>query len=292
MAAEDSPGRFDQALIDAEYDPERRAGPRGPYLERYVRESEEARRTLDARLDVPYGPGPRETLDIFPCGLQGAPAVLFIHGGYWRALSCKEFSFVARGLVPHGITVGVMSYSLCPEVGIADITRQSRRAVGFLARDAAVAGGGGVPGRIFVAGHSAGGQQVGMLMAQGEEGGADDAASHIKGGIAISGIFDLRPLRHSWLQPTLRLTEEAAADQSPLLKIPSRSAPALICVGGEESPALIGQSLDYHAARTRAALRSEYYVLQGQNHYQVIDPLADPGSPLTARIVAFIRRWR
>lgn len=292
MAAEDSEGPSDQALIDADYDPERRAGPRGPYIERYARESEEARRTLDCRLDVPYGQKPRERLDIFPSRRPGSPVVLFIHGGYWRALSCKEFSFVARGLVPHGITVAAMSYTLCPEAALEDITRQSHAAAAFLAGNAGRFAGD--PGRIFAIGHSAGGQQVGMLLSHtGEPGSAASAAGSapISGGIAISGIFDVRPLRRSWLQPTLRLTEAAAADQSPLLRIPKRSAPSLLCVGGDESPAFIGQSLDYHAARTQAGLCSEFHLLEGLNHFQAVDPLVDPESPLTARILAFIRRF-
>ena len=164
MTAEDS---HDQAAIDAAFDPERRAGPRGPYLERYSRESEEARKTLDCRLDVPYGPNPRESLDIFPSRRPGSPVVMFIHGGYWRALSCKEFSFVARGLVPHDITVAVMNYGLCPQVTIPDISRQSHAAAAFLAQS--VSRSAGAPDGIFALGHSAGGQQVGMLLSHNEE---------------------------------------------------------------------------------------------------------------------------
>ncbi len=291
MAAEDSQDPPDQAAIDAAYDPERRAGPRGPYLERYVRESETARSTFGCHLDVPYGTNPRETLDIFPSRRRGSPVVMFIHGGYWRALSCKEFSFVARGLVPHDITVGVMNYGLCPQVTIADITAQSHAAAAFLAKNAGRYAGD--PDRIFAIGHSAGGQQVGMLLSHNAEPGASasDGAAPIKGGIMISGVFDLRPLRRSWLQPTLKLTEEAAVDQSPLLRVPSRSAPALVFVGGDESPAFIEQSLAYHTARTQAQLPSEYHVLAGQNHYQIVDPLQDPESSLTASILAFIRRY-
>jgi arylformamidase len=279
----DSQVPSDQAAIDADYDPERCAGPRGPYIERYARESEQARRALDGRLDIPYGPNPRERMDIFPSGRPGSPMMIFIHGGYWRALSCKEFSFVARGLVPHDITVGVVNYVLCPEVTIADITRQCHAAVAFLADNADRYAGD--PGRIFAMGHSAGGQQVGMLLSHNE------APGPIKGGITISGLFDVRPLQHSWLQPALKLTEESAADQSPMLRIPTRSAPALVSVGGEESPALLKQSLDYHAARTEAGLKSEFYLLDGLNHYQAVDPLVDPESAFTARIVAFMRRW-
>jgi arylformamidase len=275
-------GAPDRAFIDAEYDPERRAGPRGPFVEWYIRQSALARETLDCRLDLPYGPTPAETLDLFPSPRPDSPVLLFIHGGYWRALSSKEFSFVARGMVPHGITVAVMNYALCPEVSIAEITRQSRDAVAWLASgERALAG---KAARIFAAGHSAGGQQVGMLLS----GDRTTAADALKGGIAISGLFDLRPLRHSWLQPTLKLTQESSEEQSPLLNIPKRAPPLLVSVGSLESDALIGQSQRYHAAWREAGLDGEYLLQPGINHYEAVYGLADPESPLARKLADFI----
>ena len=140
-----------------------------------------------------YGPTPAETLDLFPSAAPGSPVVMFIHGGYWRALRSKEFSFVASGLVPHGITVAVMNYALCPTVTIAEITRQSHAAVAWLAENAWQFSGD--PDHLFVAGHSAGGQQVGMLLGRTPRRPARRRAGAIKGGITISGLFDLRPLQ-------------------------------------------------------------------------------------------------
>ena len=282
MAVTDETG----AAIDAEYDPERRVRSRQPFLDWYVRESAAARARLDCRLDVPYGATPAETLDLFPSSAPGSPVVMFIHGGYWRALGSKEFSFVAGGLVPHGITVAVMNYALCPAVTIAEITRQSHAAVTWLAENAWRFSGD--PTSLFAAGHSAGGQQVGMLLSDSKE--AARAAGAIKGGIAISGLFDLRPLQHSWLQPTLKLTHESAAAQSPLLKIPKRAAPLLLAVGADESNAFLSQSRDYLAAWQAAGLAGEYVPLPGRNHYDAIYGLADPQSPLTRIMVEFIRR--
>jgi len=272
--------------IDAEYDPERRVGSRQPFLDWYVRESSLARARLDCRLDVSYGATPAETLDLFPSSAPGSPMVIFIHGGYWRALSSKEFSFVAGGLVPHGISVAVMNYALCPAVTIAEITRQSHTAVAWLAENAWQFSGD--PTNLFAAGHSAGGQQVGMLLSGSTQTGR--AAGAVKGGIAISGLFDLRPLQHSWLQPTLQLTDESAAAQSPLLKIPKRAAPLLLSVGGDESNAFLSQSRDYLAAWQAAGHVGEYAPQPGRNHYDAINGLADPQSPLTRIIVDFIRR--
>src|ERR1700728_741572 len=139
--------------VDEEYNPEFRAGPRGPFIDWYVRRSALAREKMECRLDIPYGPTPPETLDVFASGTPNSPVLMFIHGGYWRSLSSKEFSFVATGMVPQGLTVAVMNYALCPQVTIAEITRQSRAAVAWLAHNARQYGGN--PAQIFVAGHSA-----------------------------------------------------------------------------------------------------------------------------------------
>jgi arylformamidase len=273
--------------IDEQYDPEFRAGPRAPFIDWYVRRSALAREKMDCRLDIPYGATPLETLDVFPARRPGSPILMFIHGGYWRALSSKEFSFVASGLVPLGVTVAVMNYALCPQVTIPEITRQSHAAAAWLMRNAERFSGD--PSRIFVAGHSAGGQQVGMLLSAGEALRAAGGRS-LKGGVAISGIFDLRPLRHSWLQPTLQLTDASCAEQSPASHIPGRAAPLLLSVGGDESPALIGQTQTYHAAWTAAGLDAAYFPQPGVNHYEAMYGLDDPASLLTGAVMDLIRR--
>jgi arylformamidase len=283
MSNDLNPAAPEATSIDAEYDPERRVGSRQPFVDWYVRESAVARKQLECRLDVRYGPTPAETLDLFPSSVPGSPVLLYIHGGYWRALSSKEFSFVASGLVPHGITVAVMDYALCPKVTIADITRQSHAAVAWLAENARRFSAD--PGRLYVAGHSAGGQQVGMLLS----GDGNGKGGAISGGITISGLFDLRPLRHSWLQPTLQLSQDACEEQSPLLRIPRQAPPLLVSVGSEESAAFIGQSQSYHAAWRAAGLAGRYYLQPGANHYTAVYGLADRASPLAQMIAEFLR---
>jgi arylformamidase len=281
-------------VINAEYDPSRRVFSRQPYMDWYVRESVRARTKLGGRLDIPFGPTPAETLDIFPSAKPNSPVFMFIHGGYWRALSSKEFSYVAAGLVPHDITVVVMNYALCPEISIPDITAQSRAAVAWLARNAQQYGGN--PAHIVVGGHSAGGQQVGMLLSghplssahQAAAKGADDAV--IKGGVAISGLFDIRPLQQSWLQPTLQLTDSMSADQSPLLHIPRKAAPLLLSVGGDETESFKSQSQRYLVAWKHAGLDGDYFAQPGLNHYESVYGFADPASPLSTATVDFIKR--
>jgi arylformamidase len=278
----------DRGQIDAEYDPERRTGSRAPFIDWYIRQSALARTNLNCTLEVAYGPTAAETLDIFPSQVAGSPVLMFIHGGYWRALSSKEFSFVAGGLVPHGITVAVMNYALCPQVTIADITRQSRAAVAWLSHTAWRFSGD--PTNIFVAGHSAGGQQVGMLLSADRAQEPAPPVSPLKGGIAISGIFDLRPLQHSWLQPTLQLTDSLSLEQSPMLQIPRQAPPLLVSVGGGESAGLLGQTQDYLTAWRAAALEADYFPQPGLNHFEAVYGLADHASPLSRAIVNFISR--
>lgn len=263
--------------IDAEYDPEYRVGSRAPFLEWYTRQSAWARDHLDHVLDVSFGPTPAETADIFPSGVPGSPILVFIHGGYWRALSSKEFSFVASGLVPNGYTVVVTNYGLCPHLSIREITTQSHAAIRWLTGSATDYNGD--PGNIYVAGHSAGAQQAAML--------ASDCTA-VKGAVAVSGIFDLRPLLRSWLQPTLRLSEEMAAEQSPLLQIPVRGPPLLISAGGNESAAFIAQSLNYCEAWRKAGLTAQFLEQPGLNHYEAIYGFADPSSSLSLATARFI----
>jgi arylformamidase len=275
-----------QEEIDREYNVEAMVPDLQPYVELFVGESEKARRELECVLDVRFGPTVDETVDVFPAKQPGAPILVFIHGGYWRMLSSKEFNLVARGLSAHGVTVVVTNYSLCPKVTIAEITRQSRAVIAWVSREARSFNGD--PDRIFVCGHSAGGQQVGMLVTtdwQGEYGLPNDI---IKGGIPISGVFNLHPLRYSWLQPKLLLTHEIILQQSPCFHIPSSGPPLLITLGEEESAEFHRQSTDYLAAWRANELRGELLVQSGKNHFTAIEGLAEANSPLCQALIDFM----
>jgi arylformamidase len=271
--------------IDAEYDPERRAGSRVPYVQWYAARSEAARQELNSALDVPFGATPDETFDVFPSSRTDSPILIFIHGGYWRALGSKDFSFVAQGLVPHDVTVVVTNYSLCPRVSMDVITAQSQAAVREVSRSAASFNGN--PSRLFVAGHSAGAQQVGMLLSMDRRDGGREPLP-LSGGIAISGVFDVRPLLRSWLQPTLRLTDDLAVEQSPVLQIPAQAAPLLLSVGGAESAAFHAQTDNYYRTWMAAGHRVEQFAQPQANHFETVCGLGDPGSPLVRAVRQFM----
>jgi arylformamidase len=276
-----------QAEIDREYDVERMVPDFRPYAQHFIEGSAAARAELRATLDLRFGPTRDEYLDLFHPARAGAPLLVFIHGGYWRILSAKEFSLVARGPTESGIAVAVTNYSLCPKVTIAEITRQSRAAIAWL-----YAHGRGLgfdPERIYVAGHSAGGQQVGMLLATdwpGEYGLPPDV---IKGGIAISGLFDLEPLRHSWLQPMIQLDHDVIRRQSPLFNIPRQAAELVVTLGGDESAEFHRQSRDFLAAWQGAGLQGRWFDQLHCNHFTAIYGFGEADSALTRMLVELMK---
>lgn len=278
-----------QEEIDQQYNIEAAVGDMRPHVEWFVGGSAKARADLDCVLDVPFGPTRDETLDIFPARRADAPVLLFVHGGYWRILSSKEFSLVARGLVAHDVTVVVSNYSLCPKVTLAEITRQSRAAVAWIANN--IARYNGDPQRLYVAGHSAGGHQVGMLVATDWAGDYGLPADLIKGGIPISGLFDLRPFRHSWLQPKLQLDADLIERQSPLFHIPTHAAPPLlVTLGGDESSEFHRQSADYVAAWRARGHEADEFAQPGKNHLTAIGGFEDKDSALCRAVVEFMAR--
>lgn len=275
-----------QEEIDAEYNMETSVPNPRVYGEFFVKESARARQELSCMLDVRFGPTVEETLDIFPAADPHAPILVFIHGGYWRRLSSKEFSFVARGPVAQGISVVVTNYALCPKVSVPEITRQSRAAIAWLRNtEHAFAGS---RERIYVAGHSAGGHQVAMLLSTRWREDYGLPSDVIKGGFAISGLFDLRPLRFSFLQPMLQLTEETVRNESPLFNLPDPGTPLIASVGGDESAEFKRQSADYIAAWRAAGFSGQYSEQPGKNHYTAIEGFLDKDSALCKQVRSFI----
>jgi arylformamidase len=273
--------------IDAQYDVEVSVPDFSIYADLFIGESAKAREQLDPVLDIRFGPTLDETLDIFPADDPNAPILVFIHGGYWRMLSSKEFSFAAVAPVARGYTVVVTNYSLCPKVTVDEITRQSRAALAWLyTTDLSFNGD---RERIFVSGHSAGGQQTAQLLGTdwaGEYGLPQDV---IKAGISISGLFDLTPLQYSFVQPSLLLTDDVIKRQSPIFDLPKRAAPLLVSVGGDEPDEFCRQSKDYCDAWVGAGLAGEYFEQPGKNHFTAIDGFLDPDSALFLKMDAFIR---
>jgi len=270
----------DAAFYSREYDNRELVPDHPSYLERWARDSERARATMTCHLDRRYGDSPGETMDLFPARKGDGSCMMFIHGGYWRALDKRDFSFLAPAWVDAGVSLAVVNYDLCPAVSVEEIVRQMLRASRWLWLHAEEYGMD--EDRLHVSGHSAGGHLTAMLMAAVWP--AFDGrlpGDLYKGGLAISGIYDLRPiLQVDWLNGDLRLDEAAALKASPAFLPPATRAPVMSCVGGDESSefrrqnALLGE-------RWKAALAGDI-AMPGKHHFSVLDGLAVPSSPLFA----------
>ena len=272
--------------IDAEYDLNQVIGDLSGYFESYRSESAKARDTLNCVLDVRFGPTIEETLDIFPAKNPDAPIVVFIHGGYWRRLSAKEFSFVATGLVARGITVIATDYALCPKVTLPEITRQSRAAVAWV--KTASMKFSGDRDRIYVCGHSAGGHQGARVLCTNWSDDYGLAADTVKGAYLISGLYDLSPIRYAFVQQALQLNDDIIRRESPLFNIPATAGPLIADVGTDESSEFRRQSADYVEAWQSAGLDGTYIEQAGKNHFTAVDDFRDPDSTLCERVVSMV----
>lgn len=267
-----------QAEFDAQYNPSAALpDPNAPGLH-YVATAQKARGQLRCVLDVPYGPTLEETLDIFPADAPNAPVFVFIHGGYWRALSSKTFSGVALGLQARGITTVVINYALCPRVTIDEIVRQTRAALAWTLRN--IQHHGGDPKRVAIGGHSAGGHLTAMAL---QTAWADDYGlpqDPFVAALPFSGLYDIEPLRYSYLQPAIQLDDGIIRRNSPAFSVRPCTTPLWITWGGDESTEFARQSLIYHEAWQAAGNRSELQAVPGANHFTVIGGLEDPNSPV------------
>ena len=273
-------------FVEREYNL-RQAFPDHPqWFARWSAESAAARSRLDSRLDVRYGSGPKQTLDLFPAESPRG-VLLFIHGGYWRALDKDDHSFVAPAFVDQGVGVVVINYDLCPNVSIARIVEECRQAVAWLWREGRSQG---VPvERLFIAGHSAGGHLVAMLYATDwrRYGVPVDA---IRGGLSISGVFDLEPLIQVSFNADLKLDSGKARAMSPIHCTAEVRAPLLLAVGSGETSEFSRQSwlLWERWPECRPATAHSPLFIADRHHYSVMSELGDRKSELTAATLAML----
>lgn len=267
-----------QAQLDAQYNPAiKLADPAAP-AQHYVAQSALARQTLRCVLDVPYGPTLAETLDIFPADAPNAPVFVFIHGGYWRAFSSKEFSCVALGLQPLGITTVVVNYALCPTVTLDEITRQVRAAVAWTQRH--IGAYGGDPARVALGGHSAGAHLTAMCLQTRWLEDYGLPADPLAAALLVSGVYDIAPLRYSYLQPMIQLDEGLIRRNSPMFGVRPCATPIWVNWGSEETPEFARQASSFLAAWQDAGNSGELSALMGADHYRGIHGFEDPTSRL------------
>lgn len=248
--------------------------------------SEQARQSLPAQLDVRYGDGPNETLDIFPAAQANAPVVIFIHGGYWRSLDKSDHSFVAPALRDMGACVVVVNYALCPgtpeqPVTIPDIAVQMAMATAWVWRH--IDAHGGDCSNLTVIGHSAGGHLAAMLLAcDWKKVGRDLPTGLVRKTMSISGLFDLEPVRKTpFVQGDLRITPAQVRMASPAKwQRPSKGVLYTVAGGDESAEFLRHNRLIHQAWGPKTVPVCE--ALPGLNHFSIVTDLTRPGTRLNA----------
>jgi arylformamidase len=273
--------RFDPAWLSAQYNNRELVPDHPRHLRHWAEASALSRERSDCRLDVAYGSGAMEALDLFlPAQprADGAPVLVVIHGGYWRALSKGDFSFVAPAFTSAGALVVVPDYALCPAVSVEHITLQLVRALQWVWHNAARHGGD--PKRIAVVGHSAGGHLAAMLLSCRWKQ-VDEAlpAQLLGGALSISGLFDLEPLRHTpFLQADLKLTPASVARLSPAF-FPRPRGKLYAVVGAAESDEFLRQNQLIRDVWGPTAV-PVCETVPGRNHFDVLESLVDPAGRL------------
>ena len=264
--------------FDAQYNARAMIPDHAQIFERWRTRSQQARAQLPCELDVAYGAGPEEKLDVFPAANKSEALLVFIHGGYWRSLDKSDFSFLAGEFNRRGVTLALPNYGLCPKAGIEDIVKQNLLAVAWLWHYGARYGVN--PGRLYVAGHSAGAHLTAMMLAARWDRYMPELPYNlIKGGLAISGIYDLQPLVQApFVNQDLKLDRTAAHRLSPANIPPATTAPLFTAVGGDESDEFKRQSA-LIAKAWRYAFAGDI-PMPGRNHLTVVEELANPESAL------------
>src|SRR5512134_1051694 len=270
----------DAAFLSREYNNRELFPDYARHFARWQESSARARGTMTCYLDRAYGPAPAETLDIFPARKGDGSVLVFIHGGYWRSLDKKDFSFLAPAWVDAGVSLVVVNYGLAPAVTVERIVQQMLAASAWVYRHAEEYGMD--EERLFVSGHSAGGHLAAMMLAAlwpvYERSLPKDL---YKGALAVSGVYDLRPLvQVDWLQGDLRLDEASALKLSPAFLPPATRAPLTVAVGGLESSEFKRQNA-LLAQRWKPVLARDV-PMPGRDHFTIVDGLAEPANPLFA----------
>lgn len=278
---------MDQVELDRQLNLRARWPEHEMYFARWAQDSAAARARLNGHLDLTYGPSPGQKLDLFPIstGAAGppAPVLAFIHGGYWQGLDKGDFSYLAPAFVESGIAFASLNYDLAPAVSVPEIVGQIGAALIWLYRN--VAAYGADPGRMFVAGHSAGGHLAVMtLVTDWSALAAHLPADLVKGGCSVSGVYELEPLRLSYHQAVLGLDPTAVETMSPQRRIPSSAGPLVCAVGAQETEEFLRQQTEFVTAWRAAGLDARVVDLADRHHFNAVDALGEPDHPLFAAV--------
>lgn len=275
---------YDQAALDRQYNNRARVDDFAALHRSWVARSEAVAARVPAKIPVAYGDDPRQCLDIWPAASGGEgprPCLTFIHGGYWQALAKEDCAYIVEPFIRAGIAVAMIEYRLCPAVTMTALYEDVRRAIATL-YDAASAHGIDRR-RVVVAGHSAGGHLATMLMTE-----ERDVSDPFAGVVSISGLYDLEPIRLSFLNAALKLDAAEARALSSVLRVPKARVPLILTVGADEPEEYQRQQSEFADSWRRHGVEPRIVPGPG-NHFDALDALADPSGALFAATMAHLR---
>ena len=279
--------QYDRAALDREYDNQAKIGVDQfrSFLQHCQAMNDRARKRWRFKLDVPYGRSTAESVDLFfPDAAGPAPVEVFFHGGYWRMMDKRDFSYIADGFGPHGRLTVIVNYALVPTVSLDELVAQCQRAMAWVHRS--IAGFGGDPGQVSISGHSAGGHIVAMLLAAGwEEQRGTQPRGIVRAATALSGLYDLEPIRLGFLNDILGLSLEVAERNSPCRLRPRIRAPLLLGVGGREGTEYIRQSKEFAAAWAAEGYAPALQIFEQDDHFTLREQLGDPESAVVSSMM-------
>ena len=271
------------ALLEQHFNPRVAVPSFQEALDRYAARSAAARQRLTGVYDLRYGTRSQQTFDLHRAALSPSappPLVLFLHGGYWRALDKRDHSFVAPLFVEAGVPLANINYDLCPSITLDEIVDEIREAVLYCAHHAAAR-------RLCLVGHSAGAHLVARMLAQ-DWAAAGLPADTITGVVALSGIYEPEVVLRLAVNAEIGLTAAMAARHDGLRQPPQCQVPVLIAVGGAEPAGWIGQSRAYHDVCVAAGLDVHWMCVEGANHFTLLEDAMTVGTPLAAAMLELV----
>jgi arylformamidase len=277
---------MDQQELDDAYTQSVYAPNMQQILKRCARNSELVRERIGAPKRLAYGPTPIEGMDVYLAKTKNAPINVFVHGGAWRAEMAKDYGYPAEVFVNAGAHFVVLDFNNVLETGgnLMTMVEQLRRAVIWVWKNAESFGGD--PEHIYVSGHSSGGHLAGVLLTTDFLSDFDMPPNIIKGGVCGSGMFDLKAVRLSRRSSYVKFTDEVEERLSPQRQIGKLLAPVSLVYGTLETPEFQRQSRDFAAAVKAAGKNVSLYVMEGYNHFEVMEQLGNPLSPFARAILA------
>ena len=275
---------YDQEALNKQFNNSARVPEFEQIVQQWIAESEALRQQVRFHQDLQYGIHERNRLDIFPSSEPDSPVHVFFHGGYWQSRDKEDFHFIANGFIKHKITMVSVTYPLAPQASMDDIIDSCRQAMAWLYRH--VTEYTGDPNRIHISGHSAGGHIVAMLMATNWKEIAEDLPGDLmKGGCAISGLFNLLPIQLSYVNYPIGMDEATAHRNSPVHLSPGSNAPLIVTVGEAESDEYRAQSQDLVDTWSQQGLSITHLPIPDANHFSILDHLATAEGVLNQAIL-------